>query len=106
MNAASSVTVKRNQRIEVRTRKWFACNVWSAMKDQKLTQIELARRTGDNRTRVLYIIHGKHGATLGIAIRIAAALNKPLSRLLKRPERDVYAAWSSARRRKKIGKRR
>lgn len=53
------------------------------MKRQKLTQGDIAERTGLNLTSVHYIISGKVVPRTGSAIRIAKVFNKKVDELFK-----------------------
>lgn len=64
----------------------IAANIFTARKEKRITQEELAFKAGIDRTYIGYVENSKHNVTLGMLIKIAFALELELIDLLQPKE--------------------
>ena len=59
-----------------------AANVLQLMIKQKITQAELARRSGESRMQISRLVSGRHNPSAGVIMRVATALGADPAKVL------------------------
>ena len=78
-------TVEVDEAAIERAARQFAVNFRSARQSKRLTQTEISKASGVNQGHVSEVERGVCSPSLGVMLRLAAAIGEPLSHLLDQP---------------------